>query len=29
VSLEPERRFLQRRLIELRSLDSSPTPAES
>jgi RNA polymerase sigma-70 factor (ECF subfamily) len=28
-SLEPERRFLQRRLIELRSLDSSPTPAES
>ena len=29
VSLEPERRFLQRRLIELRSLDSSPTRAES
>ena len=29
VSLEPERRFLQRRLIELPSLDSSPTPAES
>jgi RNA polymerase sigma-70 factor, ECF subfamily len=28
-SLEPERRFLQRRLIELRSLGSSPTRAES
>jgi RNA polymerase sigma-70 factor (ECF subfamily) len=27
VTLEPERRFLQRRLNELQSLDSNPTPA--